>query len=219
MTLRAVLFDHDGTLVDSEPVHFRHWLEALSDQPVELTEDLYRDHFAGIPNIGNARWLVDHYPLSIGVEALVMRKESVTRAMLVDSAFPLVAGARGVIDAFAGRGMRMGVVTGAGPEAIQATIRVHDLADQLPVVVSAADVSRNKPAPDGYLLALARLGLSADECLVFEDTETGLQAALAAGMRCCAIRTPYTAGHDFSRATAVFDSLPEAARWVLADPG
>ena len=214
--LRAVLFDHDGTLVDSEPVHLQHWRTVLADEAVELTESFYRAEFAGIPTEGNAELLADRFRLGISPATLVERKLRVTRDYLEREAFPLVPGAGQLIADFHLRGIRQGVVTGAGPDAIRATIRAYGLAPLFAVVVTAADVQRSKPAPDGYRLALERLGVGAAECIAFEDSANGVAAAVAAGIACCAIRTRFTEDHDFSGAVATFDSLADAAAWVMA---
>ncbi|MGE0800991.1 MAG: HAD family hydrolase [Lautropia sp.] len=215
--LAAVLIDHDGTLVDSEPVHYEHWLRVLAGSGFELTEAIYRTEFAGVPTEGNAELLVTRYGGAGPAAALVARKLEVTGDYLRGQAFPLVEGGAGVLADLQARGLAFGVVTGAGPEAIAATIRYYGLAERFAVVVTGADVVHSKPAPDCYRLALTRLGVAAEHCVAIEDSAAGVAAATGAGIDCVAIRTPFTAAHDFSAAVAVFDRLTEAVDWIIRE--
>jgi beta-phosphoglucomutase-like phosphatase (HAD superfamily) len=86
-------------------------------------------------------------------------------------------------------------------------------------VVTAADVRHSKPAPDVYLLALARLGVSARDAVAIEDTATGVAAARAAGLRCLAIPHEHSLNQDFSAATAVLKSMQEALQWLKNQDG
>ena len=214
--VKAVLFDHDGTLVDSEGLHCRHWQTVLSAYDIDLTEEIYKATMAGIPTPTNAENLLAKHGLRCQPETLVEQKGEATRAFLAVEAFTLMPGAEAAIQRFHGAGFKVGVVTGAGPSGITATLKAYDLARFVDVVVTGADVAESKPAPDCYLLALERLALSAADCAAVEDTEHGVQAARSAGIRCAAVPNAYSAHQDFTSANAVFESMRQAADW-LAD--
>jgi HAD superfamily hydrolase (TIGR01509 family) len=214
MALRAVLFDHDGTLVDSEPIHFLAWKEVLAPYGFALTDEQYRERYAGVPTLANARDLVQRFGVAEDPCTLAEAKNAATRDYLRRSAFPLLPGVREAIATFAGLGLRLAVVTGAGAFGVDATLRAHGLAAHFAVVVSGDDVRHGKPAPDCYLLALERLGLPAGDCLAIEDTEHGLAAATGAGIRCLALPTAMSRHHDFSQATAVLDGMDAAADYI-----
>jgi len=214
MPLRAILFDHDGTLVDSEPMHFRMWAAVLARYGVTLSEQQYIAHYAGVPNPASAADIVRRFGLNEDPANIVAAKNAAAREFLRASAYPLMDGALAAIAEFRRTGLALAVVTGAGANGVRATLRAHDLGDHFATVVSGDDVRASKPAPDCYLLALERLGLPAADCLAIEDTQHGLRAARAAGIRCLVLPTPMSRHHDFEGAEAVLDGLGQAMAHV-----
>jgi HAD superfamily hydrolase (TIGR01509 family) len=209
--MRAVLFDHDGTLVDSEPTHHRLWNEVLAAYGVRIPDDLYRTLYAGLPTRANAEDVARRFGLAESPERLMQAKLAATRAYLARAAFPLMPGAARALRDLQGFGLRLAVVTGANPDGVQATLRFHGLGPLIEVIVTGDDVPRSKPAPDCYLLALERLGLEAGECVAVEDTEYGLRSAHLAGVPCLAVPTDMSRNHDFSKALAVLENLTAVA--------
>ena len=110
--------------------------------------------------------------------------------------------------------LKLGVVTGAGRFGVESTLQGHQLADYFDVITTGEDVVKSKPDPAVYLLAMKRLGVKPDECVAIEDTENGIRSAIAAGLICCAVKNDYSAGHDLSIATKVFDRMKDAKNWI-----
>jgi len=214
MPIKAILFDHDGTLVDSEPAHFGIWQRVLAPYGVALSEAIYRQHHAGLPALANARDLVARFAMAAQPEQLVREKTAATRTFLASDAFPLMPGAVDVVHRCHGLGLRLAIVTGSGRAVVESTARSHGWQPLFETLVSADDVPRNKPHPDGYQLALQRLGLEPGDCIAIEDTEHGLAAAHAAGIACLVVPNAMSQDHDFARAAGRFDSLTAAADWV-----
>lgn len=172
--------------------------------------------YAGVPTDANAVDLVDRFGVKETPEVLARLKNERAQAYLQANAFPLMPGVRESIAQLQAAKLRLGVVTGARAYAIDATLRSHELAPVFETVVSADDVVHSKPAPDCYLLALMRMGLSAQDVVAFEDTEHGVAAAIAAGLTCVAIPTEMSACHDFSAATVTLSSMQDAVRFCPA---
>ena len=214
MPIKAIFFDHDGTLVDSEPIHYQLWRDVVAAHGVALSEALYRDCYAGIPTADNAVDLVARFALEATPAALADAKNEATRRFLAHNAFPLMPGVRDLVPWCRGAGLRLAIVTGAGNDGVQSTLRQHALGDYFETVVSGDDVIHSKPAPDCYLLAVRRLGLLPSECVAIEDTEHGVNSAAAAGVACLAVPNAMSRQHDFSQATAVLDDLAAAAAWL-----
>ena len=212
--LKAILFDHDGTLVDSEPAHFQMWCEILGAHGVSLSGEEYKRRYAGMPAIANARNFIQSAELAVSPESLVKTKNEATQAYLVRQGFPLMPGVRESIRIFQRSRLQLAVVTAAARVAVLASIHAHAMRDLFSEVVSLDDVDRGKPAPDGYLFALDRLQLSADECIAIEDTEHGVAAAADAGIICLAVPTAMSKDHDFSRAAGTFSCLEDATSWI-----
>ncbi len=220
MPLRAILYDHDGTLVDSETTHCRLWLDVMQRHGVAFTAQHYQAHYAGVPNAASAVDMVQRFGLSMRPEDLAAEKEAATRDYLLHASFELMPGARASIAFFLQAGLRLAVVTGARRYGVDASLRGHGLGDRFASVVSADDVRHSKPAPDCYLLALQQLGLQPDECVAIEDTAHGVAAARGAGLCCVAVPTAMSAHQDFSAASVLLQGgLAAATTWIAERHG
>jgi HAD superfamily hydrolase (TIGR01509 family) len=216
VAIKAVLFDHDGTLVDSEPTHWRLWQDVLRTHGAELTEQHYKDYYAGMPTAANAADLAERFAIDKDPAALAEDKYAITRRFLSRNAFPLMPGVREVLPLFQAGGLRLGIVTGAGRNGVEATLRAHKLHGVFETIVTSDDVKYSKPAPDCYLLAAKKLGLAPEDCVAIEDTEHGVAAAAAAGVACLAVPNEMSKHHDFGKATQVFGDLIATVAWVTA---
>ena len=214
MRISAVLFDHDGTLVDSEPTHFQIWQKVLAPYGVALSEKQYKDYYAGVPTAANAVDMVSRFAINEVPATLADAKNSATRTFLSRSAFSLMPGVKEVLSLLRSEGLRLAIVTGAGRNGVEATLRAHSLHDFFETVVSGDDVRQSKPAPDCYLLAIERLGLSPSECIAIEDTEHGVNAATSAGITCLAVPTAMSEHHSFAKAAAVLSGLSASVPWI-----
>lgn len=212
--IHAVLFDHDGTLVDSEPLHFKLWSRVLAPYGVDLDEAVFNTHHAGLPTLANAMDIVNRFGLNQRPEDLVQLKNQITQAYLSREAYPLMPWVEETIMSLHAMGIDIGVVTGANSYSVGSTLRNYPFARYFSVVVSADDVKHSKPAPDCYLLAIEKLGLQPEHCLAVEDTAHGMQAALQAGLRCLAIPTQVSRHHDFTGAEAVLDNMGQALAYI-----
>jgi HAD superfamily hydrolase (TIGR01509 family) len=177
-SFRAYLFDCDGTIADSMPLHYRAWKKALAEWNCEYPEDLFYS-WGGKPVRQIITGLNEMYGLKMPIEALAERKESLYLEQLPQlKAIPEVLEH---IEAQHGR-IPFAVVSGSKRESVVGSLTALNLLDKFDTIVAAEDYENGKPAPDAYLLAAARLGVPAKDCLVFEDTALGIQAATAAGM-------------------------------------
>jgi HAD superfamily hydrolase (TIGR01509 family) len=214
MTLRAALFDFDGTLVDSEGAHLAIWRRILAGFDLELDLDEYKADYAGTPAPKTARMLAQRHRLPTTAEALACSKSELTREHLAQHPVPLQAHALQALDWCRGRGLAVALVTGSPRDEIAPTLQHWALRSRFDVIVTRDDVSRSKPDPESYQLALERLGVSAAEAVAFEDTHHGCRSAIAAGVACLVVPTPYSAAHDFTGAAARVDSLRDAIAWL-----
>jgi HAD superfamily hydrolase (TIGR01509 family) len=179
----AYLFDLDGTLIDSMPVHLDAWSEALRRAGLRVPFDA--DYFyamGGVPTFESAVIYGEHYGLTLDPHRVTEEKEQLYLELVhtVRLIEPVATFARLVAQSHP-----VAVVTGGGPEIAYPALDATGLRALFPVVVTPEDVpaGRGKPAPDMFLLAAERLGVPADRCLVFEDAQPGVQAARAAGMQ------------------------------------
>lgn len=216
MAIKAILYDHDGTLVDSEVIHFGIWQKVLEavEPAVKLDIGDYQTYLAGIPTPANAAFLKKRFALEISAIELTVLKERATQEYLSSDCFPLLPGVLQSFAIFSELGLSLAVVTGAGREAVTRSLQGHRLNSMFQLVISADDVNRSKPAPDCYLLALQKLGLSAQECIAIEDTEHGAKAARDAGIDCVVIPNSMSKEQNFEHASKVCDSMLQATDWI-----
>jgi len=177
------LFDLDGTLVDTMPLHYVAWREALRRSG--LDRDLDEDYFSslgGVPTLLVARQIGEHYGVPLDAARVEHLKEQIYVERLREAKLiaPVVDFARRVAPTHP-----VAVVTGGMPDVARASLRLTGLDRLFPIVVTPADVppGRGKPAPDMFLVAARRMGVPPKRCLVFEDAEPGLAGARAAGMQ------------------------------------
>ena len=215
MAIKAILFDHDGTLVDSEAVHYDLWQKLLQKHSITIPKAEFEKRFVGLPSSEIARDIIKHYRCSIGLDELIHKKTRLVKQYLSEQAFPLIGDALEVIIALKQLGFTLGVVTGASQLSIATTIERHNLSKYFDVVVCGEDVDNNKPAPDPYRLAVKKLGLQLEECVAVEDSETGLQSAIGAGLKCLTVETPLTPHHDLTLSTQHCPCLTEVKQWIL----
>ncbi len=214
MAIKAVLLDHDGTIVDSEFSHYQMWARVLYPFDVALTESDYNKNYAGMPAMSNAVNMIRHFNMKASEAELVESKLKETRAFLANKAFSPIPDAFETIEKFYNHGLRLAIVTGSNQHCLSRTAEAYGLERFVSAFVSCDDVVNSKPAPDCYLLAMEKLGVQAHESVAIEDTEHGIKAAVAAGIRCLAIPTEMSAHHDFSAAEKVFGDILEASDWI-----
>jgi beta-phosphoglucomutase family hydrolase len=183
----AYLFDCDGTIVDSMPLHQIAWSKALAEWGCDFPESTFYA-WGGLPVVEIIARLNEMHGLSMPVEAVAHRKEELYYEILPQlQAVPEVLEQ---IEAEHGR-IPFAVVSGSTRESVTASLKALHLLDKFEVLVCAGEYTNGKPHPEPFLTAAAKLGVAPEACLVFEDTEMGIQAATAAGMASVKILQPW----------------------------
>jgi HAD superfamily hydrolase (TIGR01509 family) len=189
----AVIFDLDGTLVDSEPHYYEAGRRVLAAHGV--TDFGWEEHtrFVGIGTRETMETLRAEYEIAAPVEQLLAEKNR-SYLELAGRSTPVFGRMRRLVEQLHAAAHPLAVASGSSREAIDAVLAGAGLAALLPVRVSAEEVARGKPQPDVFLEAARRLGRSPGDCVVVEDAPPGAEAARRAGMRCVAV--PYVRGTE-----------------------
>lgn len=194
--LKAIIFDFDGVLADTEPLHCRMFQQVLEEEGLPLSERDYYQKYVGFDDRGCFHAILAAHGRDATPEMihrLVERKAAVMLGHLTATRV-VYPGAVEFVKSIAGR-YRLAIVSGALRHEIELILKTAGMHDDFEHITAAEDVLDGKPAPEGYLHALHSLNrrapLLAAECLVIEDTLFGIQAAHAAGMRCLAVATTY----------------------------
>ena len=185
---RGLIFDCDGTLVDSMPSHFHAWSTVLPRYGLELTEARFYE-WAGTPIDTIIQRLASEKGLTVDAGSIGAERDAYFHSLPASKLRPVEA----VVDIarrFHGQ-LPMAVATGSTAASASATLSAIGVLEWFDVVLSSHDVGRPKPEPDVFLAAAERIAVPPNECVVFEDGDVGLQAARTAGMHAVDIR-PWT---------------------------
>ena len=213
--LRAVIYDLDGLLIDSERCWEQAEVEVLRSVGVPLTAERCRETTGLRLDEAVAYWAVRHPWTAVPLEEVVRRVLERVLALLVERA-PLKPGARESLAMFRRAGLRVAVASSSPLALIEGALERVGLKSEFEQVVSAEGERFGKPHPGVYLTTAARLGVPPASCVALEDSVNGVLAATTAGMRCIAVpeRWPVVDAR-FSRADAVVRSLLEVNEDVL----
>jgi beta-phosphoglucomutase len=186
MSTRAVLFDFDGVIADTENVHVAAWQRTFGVMGwIETDEACARA--AEIDDRAFVAEVFERRKIDGGnVEGWVARKQDLTLQLLADSprVYPGVAS---LVDRLKSEQVRLGVVTTTWRANVETVLKASGLLDAFDFIVAKEDVTAPKPDPEGYLLALSRLGFDGSEVVAIEDSPTGLAASKGAGLRVVAV--------------------------------
>jgi len=183
----AYLFDCDGTIADSMPLHYLAWNKALSSWDCDFPEELFYA-WGGMPVAEIIATLNEKQGLKMPAEQVARMKE--------DHFFELLPQLQAVPEVLEhilvshGR-IPFAVVSGSTNESVTASLKTLGILDRFDTLVCAGDYTKGKPDPEPFLLAAERLGIAPDRCLVFEDTQMGIDAATAAGMSSVKVLQPH----------------------------
>ena len=227
--LQAVFFDFDGVIADSEPLHLRAYQSVLEAEGIELPRSDYYARYLGYDDAGLFEALASDRGIELRpgkIDEWISAKSRIIEEML-SSGSVLFPGAAACVRALAER-VPLAIASGALAPEIDLVLEHAGLRSSFAAIASASDGVRGKPAPDLYLLAIAKLRerlarpLDASACIAIEDSHWGLEAARSAGLRCIAVTHTYPAA-ELERADLIVDMLsditPARIEHLLRDNG
>jgi beta-phosphoglucomutase family hydrolase len=184
---KAYLFDCDGTIVDSMPLHYVAWRKVLAEWGCEFGEELFYS-WGGMPVAEIIAALNVRSGLAMPVDEVMRRKEKMYYEILpklkaVPEVLEHIHMSHGKIP--------FAVVSGSTRDSVTRSLETLGILDKFETLVCAGDYTKSKPDPEPFLIAAERLGVKPEDCLVFEDTEMGIQAATAAGMASVKVLQPW----------------------------
>ena len=221
MPLLGVVFDFDGVIADTEGLHLRAYQETLSEKGISLSKSEYFEHYLGYDDVGvvtavgrDQGVVLEESEIARLIEAKGRRFE-----WLVGTDQLLFPGSAECIQRLASQ-TRLAIASGALHNEIERILTAASLRQYFEVIVAADDVERPKPAPDGYLRAVSHLAqdhtaAAPNDYVAIEDSQWGLVAARAAGLKTIGITTTYP-GSSLTDADVVVDSLDEVDRQLLS---
>lgn len=202
--VKCIIFDMDGVLTNTEPVHFELWQQVFRERGVDLDYEHYKgcigstfDYLCDLVFEGYGK---DFH----GDSSVKARFVEIKKQYIAEKGIPLVDGVLEIVKGLKEKGWRMAVASSSPQEQIEFCMKKAGLSDCFELLFSAELVERPKPAPDVFLETAKRLGVEPQECLVVEDSHNGSRAARAAGMLCMGFQNPDSGEQDLTAADEIF---------------
>jgi putative hydrolase of the HAD superfamily len=207
----ALVFDLDGVLVSTDRLKYESYRRACDRLGADLAFEFYKT-LIGRSRMATCQAIVEHCRLRISAKELADLREAEHPAVFAEHGVEVIPAARKLLAVLPRGRFKLGLVSSATRDRVDAALEVLDF--EFDSVVSGEGVSP-KPAPDLYLKSFKELGIRAPQAVVFEDSENGVAAAVAAGARSVAVPAEVTAGQDFSEADLRIGSLNEVRELLI----
>ncbi len=206
--IKAVIFDMDGLMIDTEPYHQISFDKALSEYGKNLSIEENNKWYVGLSDHDVAEDIVARFNLDIAPEDLMKSKKVYYTELLKEKIIPQ-PGLFELVEQLTNNKYKLAVASGSRRDEIELVLESLTLTQFFPVYCSVEEVEKGKPEPDLFLYTAKKLFVRPDECLVLEDSPPGVAAAVAAGMKCFAIPCRETLDKDFSNALMRLNNLSE----------
>ena len=212
---KAILFDMDGVLVNSEPQHYRAWNLVFREMGFEMPWEPYKPCIGStFPNL--VRIVEEYTGKKINdLEAMRRSNKEKLKQVEAEEGVAAVEGVRELMPRFKEKGWRMAVASSSPKEQIASTVKALGIEDCFELLFTGESVPNPKPAPDTFLRCAEAMGVRPEECIVIEDSYNGSLAARRAGMYCIGIQNPGSGDQDLSNADMVIKEFKELEGLLL----
>ncbi|MEF9476514.1 HAD family phosphatase [Chryseobacterium sp. 1B4] len=209
MPLKAVLFDMDGVIVDTEPLHRKAYFKTFEELEIAVSEELYAS-FTGASTKRVSETLISVFNLDQTYETIAGIKRSYFKDYFYnDDEFDLIPGVRKLIEHYHENGIKLILASSATMVTINMVFEKFGLEPYFSGKISGADLKESKPHPEVFLLAAEMVGEPVENCMVIEDSTNGILAAHRAKIFCAAYRSPHSKNQDYTLADTVVSDYEE----------
>lgn len=181
--IKGIIFDKDGTIIDTEPLHLRMWVEELKNQGYPATDDILFECI-GLNYPSMNVLLKGYFGDGFEIEPFIPVVNEKVRIYELENGIPLKKGFIELSDYLREKNIRCAVATSSMHDEAVFCLTHLDIIDRFDVIIGGDEIDNGKPAPDIFIKAREALGFEADECIILEDSENGVKAALASGSQC-----------------------------------
>ena len=210
--LKAVIFDMDGVIIDSEPMHNKAYHDMFNEVGIQVSNELY-ESFTGQSTINICKRLCDHFNLEQSPESLVaIKRKHYKQFFYSNSDLGLIDGVFDLIQDYYNNGLTLVLASSAAMTSINQIFDRFDLNPYFKAKFSGGDLKQSKPHPEIFIKAAEATGFNREECIVIEDSTNGVEAANAAGIYCVGYDSFHSKNQDYSKANLVIKDF-EAIRF------
>jgi len=205
--LKAVIFDMDGVIIDSEPMHNKAYHDMFNDVGIEVSKEFY-ESFTGQSTINICKRLCDHFNLKESPETLVaIKRKHYKHFFYTNSDLGLIDGVMKLIKDYHNNGLTLVLASSAAMTSIDQIFDRFDLNRYFKDKLSGGDLKQSKPHPEIFINAAKATGFTKEECIVIEDSTNGVKAAKAAGIFCVGFDSFHSKNQDYSKADMVISDF------------
>lgn len=212
MAFKAVIFDMDGVLIDSEPLWEEAETKLLKSKGIDY-DPLFRDKVVGLGQSELSKLIIREFGVDCSPEELTSQRIEIL-LQIYDEKLTMFEGSKALIEDLRGGGLKTALASSSPMKAISYVLKRFSIGKLFDVVVSGDCVQNGKPAPDIYLRAARRLGVKPSECAAVEDSPRGAKSAVAAGMFCIAVPDKRLKAEQFEACDAVCETIAEAGKVI-----
>lgn len=207
--LNAVIFDMDGVIIDSEPLHRIAYYDMFNEFGIDVDKELY-ESFTGKSTLNVCKQLCNHFNLNITPETLVTAKRKYYKAIFkTDVNLELIEGVLDLIKNYYNNGITLVLGSSASMHSINMIFERFNLNQYFKAKLSGADLKQSKPHPEIFKKAVLASGYKTNECLVIEDSTNGIKAAKSAGVYCIGYDSFHSKNQDYSMADKVISNFAD----------
>ncbi|WP_298343927.1 HAD family phosphatase [uncultured Algibacter sp.] len=207
--LKAVIFDMDGVIIDSEPMHNKAYHDMFDEVGIDVSSELY-ESFTGQSTINICKRLCDHFDLKEAPETLVaLKRKHYKQFFDSNSDLGLIDGVLDLIKNYYNNGLTLVLASSAAMTSINQIFDRFDLNQYFVAKLSGGDLKQSKPHPEIFIKAAEATGFSKEECIVIEDSTNGVEAAKAAGIYCVGFDSFHSKNQDYSKANTVITDFKD----------
>ena len=204
--IKAIFWDNDGILVDTEKLYYKASKVTFAKIGIDLTNEMYAEYFL---KQSYGTWhLAKELGYSDETISELRRERNQLYGKLLETEIEFIDGVEDIMMELPSK-VKMGIVTSSRKDHFEIIHKQTGLLKYFDFIVTSEDVKNTKPDPEPYLKALELSGMKKEECIVVEDSERGLRAAIAAGLKCYIIPTELTKNSDFTGAEKVLNNIKE----------
>ena len=209
--LKAILFDMDGVIVDTEPLHRKAYFQMFEDVNIDVSETLFTS-FTGQATLHICNRLCDEFKLAQAPKELVRLKRKHFKFLFEnDKSLQLIDGVLDLIKDYHQNGLKLVLASSASMPNINRIFERYDLNQYFVAKLSGADLKASKPHPEIFIKAAEASGFDKSQCIVIEDSTNGMKAANKAGVFCVAYKSEHSVNQDYSFADITIDNFKEIA--------